>query len=273
MNISKLLGIFSPGFKSSVSTVYLTAGITDTGLVRKNNEDSFIVTEAVRKQGENLLFCAVADGMGGQEYGEEASTAAVETLRSEYTEIVRWRRLKKRNWSEWLQAAVHKANTSVLQRSDEVKCKGFMGTTVVAALIAGGRAYIANVGDSRAYILRDKELQLLTRDHSLVALMLEQEVIQPDEMYTHPRRNEIMRFLGQRKDVEADIFELELKAEDKIILCSDGLWSMVRDEDLRAILSSTNTPEESCQKLINAAKSRGGEDNITIIVINAYRHK
>lgn len=238
-------------------------GLTDCGLVRKNNEDSFlIVGNSVGVDNySSPLLCAVADGMGGKDYGELASSEAVEILRHEFNQITG----VPSDWKDWLQKAILKAHLAVTKKSKELKIKGTIGTTLVAAVITGEKAIVANVGDSRAYLLRNGDLKQVTKDHSLVSLLVEKELIEPDEIYTHPRRSEIMRFLGQSADLEVDVFEIEHVKGDIIMLCSDGLWEMLRDPMMKDILIDTPNLADACAKLIKAANQAGGKDNITVV--------
>ncbi len=202
--------------------VYFNAnGLTDCGLIRKNNEDSFLIlgNSVSDDNYHSPLLFAVADGMGGMDYGELASSKALEILRNEFNQIKSEPSL---GWEAWLQKTILKAQRAILKESTELKIRDTIGTTLVATVLSGKKAIVANVGDSRAYLLRDGDLRQITRDHSLVGLLVEKELITPDEIYTHPRRSEIMRFLGQRSELEVDIFEVELTKGDIIMLCSDG---------------------------------------------------
>jgi len=144
-----------------------------------------------------------------------------------------------------------------------------MGTTVTAALVVAATAYIANVGDSRTYLYRPGQgLTRVTRDHSVVARLVEDGIISNDEIYTHPKRNQIYRCLGEHASVEVDTFQVALRAEDVLVLCSDGMWEMVRDEEIQQIIETSRShPTQISSMLIQAALARGGADNISVIVI------
>lgn len=245
---------------------YGIAGLSERGQVRENNEDNFLVLRDTK--GKKPFICAVADGMGGENYGEVASLVAVEALSEEYDRLTSCMP-KDFNCGEWLKAAVVKANLAVVDKAGELKSSGKMGSTLVTALLDGSRAYVANVGDSRAYLNRENQLYQITKDHSLVAIMAEKGLIKQEEIYTHPRRGELLRFLGQNGEVEADLFEVGLEKGDILVLCSDGLWEMVRDKDIAGILQGSVTPDEACRSLIDDANRGGGVDNITAVVINA----
>jgi protein phosphatase len=141
------------------------------------------------------------------------------------------------------------------------------GSTVTMAVLQGWTAYIANVGDSRTYLLRDGKLEQLTTDHSLVAGLVAAGTIEPDEIYTHPQRNVIYRSLGSDPEVEVDIVRQPLQAGDRLLLCSDGLWEMVRDPEMAAVLDRTPDVWEACDQLVERANENGGPDNITAILV------
>ena len=165
-------------------------------------------------------------------------------------------------------AAIQQANKAILRYGEQKTSARGLGCTVTAALIQNDHAYIANVGDSRTYLLRDGKLNPVTRDHSLVARLVEAKQIEPDEVYSHPQRNLIYRSLGAgHKTIEVDIFNLTLRPDDTLLLCSDGLWEMVRSEDLLKELSVENSPQIICDHLIKLANANGGEDNITAVVV------
>ena len=167
-----------------------------------------------------------------------------------------------------LTEAIQEANRAILHYGEQQTSARGMGCTVTMAFIENEQAYIANVGDSRTYLLRSGKLQALTKDHSLVARLVESKQIEPDDIYSHPQRNLIYRSLGAgRQVVEVDVFPTALQPNDILFLCSDGLWEMVRHQDLLKELSEQSNPQQICDTLINLANAHGGVDNITAIVV------
>lgn len=255
----------------------LVVGIgLDPGITRKDapNEDSLFAIQGMRVTDAGPtpagLF-VVADGMGGHANGREASRLAIRSL----TEIIVPELLRDVSgegvlgediFLAMLKEGVHRANLAIYKRNRERP--QMMGTTVTAVLIANATAYVMNVGDSRTYLYRtDEGLKQLTRDHSLVARLVEDGTITRDEVYTHPRRNQIYRCLGERASVEMDTLIKPLQAGDSLILCSDGLWEMVRDGSIENIVASSAHPTLASSALVQEALKHGGADNISVIVV------
>ncbi|RME74562.1 MAG: serine/threonine-protein phosphatase [Chloroflexi bacterium] len=242
------------------------AGLTNTGLIRDHNEDAYKLpedTDSETLSSKGHLYI-LADGMGGHKKGEVASAVTIETVNSEYYAIANPVAIQSDPEGAIIDAlsrAIQKANFDVM----EVTEGG--GTTIVAAVLYGDRLVTMNVGDSRAYLLRDNQLRLLTRDHSLVSRLVEMGKITEAEASTHPRRNVLYQALGQGTDVEIHTYSEKLQVGDTIILCSDGLWGEVHEEDLKRVLSSA-PPRVAVQQLIDLANASGGPDNITAIIIH-----
>ena len=168
-----------------------------------------------------------------------------------------------------LTTAIQQANKAILRYGEQQPASRGLGSTVTVALIHSDHAYIANVGDSRTYLLRKGKLSPLTKDHSLVAKLVEANQITQEEVYTHPQRNLIYRSLGaNHKTVEVDVFHETLQPGDTLLLCSDGLWEMVRHQDLQKALNEQSSPQKISEKLIGMANEGGGEDNITAVVVH-----
>jgi len=239
------------------------AARTDEGRIRELNEDSWRFEEV----GEELQLYAVADGMGGHDRGEVASALAIETLFKE--SFKRCKRTKKRDVASLkrlVRNAFQRANRSVLDCGRDNESN--MGTTLTTTLVYQGcEAFFANVGDSRAYLLREGKLEQVTRDHSLVAYLVQMGELTREQARTHPSGNILVRSVGSTDDVEIDVFHIPLMAGDALLLCSDGLWSELPDEEIQQILVSTPDPDIICETLVDRANEAGGKDNITCLVV------
>ena len=243
-------------------------GATDVGRRRESNEDQYLVDPEIG-------VYAVADGMGGHAAGEVASELAITTLAStlrqdgwpesptEGTEQER-----KTRTARSMRQAIIEANRNICQAVEEhAEWKG-MGTTLVAMAISGNSAIIGHVGDSRAYLVRGGQLSRLTSDHSWVNEQVKLGLLSAEDAQRHPWRNIVTRALGNRTEVDVDLLEQPIEPEDLFLLCSDGLNTMLRDGEIRTILEkSGEDPAEACRELIAAANARGGEDNITVVIL------
>ena len=254
-------------------------GISDSGLVRENNEDHFIVADLTRniigvhnnsvstellahEVGENGTLLAVADGLGGYEYGEIASHIAVEAMVYALFDMIE----TCDSPTEWLLEAVDQAHTAICKHIENTTDKVRMGSTLTAIHIGEGVITIAQVGDSRAYRLRNSELTVLTEDQTLINMLLERGQITAEEAETHPGRHIILQALGQEKAVYPEISTYEFEDGDYLLLCSDGLSSYVADETIKAILMDEGDEPSHCKRLIEAAYAEGGPDNITVLL-------
>jgi protein phosphatase len=245
---------------------------THPGRARDHNEDQFFIYEISKGRSDQPLpaLYMVADGMGGHEAGEVASdtiSSALKAWLDEFSSRKSGRATQKLGEmpEEAIKTALREANAAVLRQAQARKNN--MGATVTAALVVGEQAFVANVGDSRTYLFRRGKLQQITKDHSLVYSLAAASQITWDEIYTHPQRNQIYRSLGEKPNVEVDVFTVNLEPGDMLLLCSDGVWEMVRDPQISDILGKTKNPQEACDRLIDAANRGGGEDNITAIVV------
>ena len=221
---------------------------TDIGCLRDHTEDSLVVTPP--------LF-AVADGMGGHAAGEVASEIAVRVL----SELA-----PEHPDGEALGRAIEEANRAVIQAAREGRGRQGMGTTMTAAMLEGERLVIAQVGDSRAYLLHQGKLQQLTRDHSLMADMIEAGQLTPEEARTHPQRSVITRALGSDAHLHPDIYEINVETGDRLLICSDGLSGMIFDDQIENTLRRVQDPQRCASQLVNEAIAAGGHDNVTVIV-------
>ena len=223
---------------------------SDVGLVRSHNEDSFLI---------RTPCFAVCDGMGGHAAGEVASSIAVETIGEKAPATAD---------DTLLGAAIEAANLAVIKGAEEGRGKPGMGCTASAALIDGNRMAIAHVGDSRIYLLHAGTLVRVTRDHSYVEELVDAGQITADEARVHPSRSIITRALGSDPDMYADHFSIEVANGDRVILCSDGLSSMVPDSEIESLAVSSATPQQAADNLVSAALTAGGADNVTVIVVD-----
>jgi protein phosphatase len=238
----------------------LTAfGLTDVGRRRESNEDDFLL-EPVRG------VYAVADGMGGHAAGEIASHLAIDTIRELLDGADRSLR-DAEDAAAWLRDAVVEANRRICDSIRLHEERRGMGTTVVALVHSGEEAVVGHVGDSRGYLLRDDELLRMTSDHSWVNEQVKLGLMNDDAAQRHPMRNIVTRALGSRPDVVVDLTSVEAKSGDVFLLCSDGLNTMLSDDQIHEILLDHHqNPEAACRSLVEAANRNGGEDNVTVVV-------
>lgn len=249
------------------------AGRSDVGRKRRSNEDSFAASDA-------LKLYVVADGMGGHAAGEVASRLAVESIsrhisgagsESDATapsEAPAEPRLPAP--ARRVLTAIRMANQEIVRNVRRDQTLRGMGTTVVMAYIPGRRAYIGSVGDSRAYLVRGGDIVQLTDDHTFVNEQVRAGTLTPSEARRHPTRNILTRAVGSQEDVEADLVEQDLLPGDLLLLCSDGLTTMIDDEEiLGAVRGHGGDPDHACRALVELANARGGDDNITAVVIEA----
>ena len=206
---------------------------------------------------------AVADGMGGHNAGDYASSHAVRILVDEIREDTDYNPVKV------IRHAIETANTEIIEQAQKDEKLRGMGTTMVVATIVGQYAYVANVGDSRLYVV-DKQLRQITRDHSLVDEMVRMGEINADEARVHPDKNIITRAVGAADHVEADFFEVELCEDDRILLCTDGLTNMVIDEEICDTIRQNDNIETAASQLVAMANANGGRDNITVMIIKPF---
>lgn len=236
--------------------------------MRRPNEDSVVVLQGTCTYLGKLMpfgLFVVADGMGGHACGEEASRLAMQSMMHTVMQsIVMGHELSDEFLTDMLIGGVDWANQAVNERA-RILGKD-MGTTLTAALVVGTRVYVVNVGDSRTYLYRPGAgLAQITRDHSLVATLVLFGELAPDDVYTHPERNKVYRSLGSKESVEVDWHVVDLYHNDTLLLCSDGLWEMVRDPEIERILRYGYDPSYSCDMLVKAALRGGGVDNISVI--------
>jgi PPM family protein phosphatase len=240
------------------------AGLSDVGCQRENNEDRFAYWEPGNEQTflHKGRLAIIADGMGGQEGGQEASRVAVETIEKFYAET------PDGDPRSLLYAAFQTAHQSIRQFAGEHPWLSGMGTTATAIALVGHELYYSHVGDSRLYLARQGSLSRITRDQSYVGRLVEQGIISPEEAGSHPQRNVLTAALGAGAEVVPESAELPIAMEagDVLLLCTDGLWGVVKEDEILDIVSS-QPPEQACRQLVDLAKQRGGPDNITLQII------
>jgi PPM family protein phosphatase len=254
---------------------YTGIGRTDVGRKRSGNEDSFCVAQ-------DLGLFVVADGMGGHAAGEVASRLAVETIqewmrkytRGESTTLVGQPLTGVSERANWLLSSIRLANRMIFDAAQGGKEYAGMGTTLVAALSIKDRIALAHVGDSRIYRIRDDQITQLSKDHSFVQQQLERGIISAEEAHDSQYRHLITRALGLKESVEVDLVEHDVVADDLLLLCSDGLSDLLEDEEMLAtIREHADDLEKSCQALIDRANFKGGDDNVTVLLIRAQEGK
>lgn len=233
---------------------------TDKGVRRSNNEDACFVMKKDR-------FFVVADGVGGNNSGEIASRTAV----SEITKFFQEQPLKKKADAEdirkYFELCMARANLAVLQKSQKIPKNKGMATTVVTAYIDKNCAHITNIGDSRAYLLRNGKLNQITEDHTYVNTLLKAGIISEEEALNHENRNMITRAIGADSMVDVDVFDVTIQAGDMILLCTDGLYGEVPEQEIISIMESEETTTDICNSLVDSANLHGGRDNITMVVL------
>lgn len=241
-------------------------GTTDVGRVREINEDSFVV--AGFKDNMPLGYVLLADGMGGHNAGEVASSLAVETVNSELLKTINDK--EHDNIVYNLLSSLDYANKKVYELALSDANKSGMGSTFVAAYIVDDKLYVANIGDSRAYLITNGESTQITVDHSVVQELVERGTITPEEASVHPDKNIITRALGTEKLVDADVFEYSLKIGDYVLLCSDGLCEMIPESYFAKVLTENENLEDAAKELVNTANENGGRDNITVVILKCF---
>lgn len=237
-------------------------GLTDVGNVRSQNQDAFRIVEL----GKDALLAVVCDGMGGAKSGNVASRLASEVFSEEV----------KRSFSadltpdeaeQMLRAAAKLANISVFEQSQLSEDYAGMGTTLVAALTYPRATLVLNIGDSRAYLINADGVQCITRDHSVVEMMVQRGELTPEQAKTHPSKNLITRAVGTEASVFSDVFRVETEPEDCILLCSDGLSNQMVDQEILFEVVHGARRDDCCRRLLEIAKNRGAPDNVTSVLI------
>jgi len=237
-------------------------GLSDQGCVRKQNQDTY----RIEQLDKNAVLCVVCDGMGGAKSGNIASSLAVDV----FVEEVRrtwYSNMDQEKINQMLKSAVKLANFTVFDQAMQIEEFDGMGTTLVAALVRGRHATVINVGDSRAYKVNNDGIRQVSRDHSLVQLMVDRGELTPEMARTYPGKNFITRAIGTEPMVESDLFRLEVGRGDFILLCSDGLSNMMDEQEILFEVVHGVNKQYCCQRLLDIAMNRGAPDNVTSVLI------
>jgi serine/threonine protein phosphatase PrpC len=263
---------------SSSALLVDSYGLSDVGLIRKNNEDSFLIATPTSDfvnqnpaelngiMPENGTMFMVADGMGGAQAGEVASRMAVDTVaRNLLNALDKQESIDQQTLIAALTDTIQEANQLIFREGQKNSELNGMGTTLTVAMVYGTTIFFAQLGDSRAYLARKGVISQMTKDQSLVAHMVASGSLTPEEAKSHPQRNVILQALGMQSQVDVAISLAELRRGDQIVLCSDGLSGKVDAEEIKEFLERFE-PKAACQGLVRMARERGGEDNITVIV-------
>ncbi len=237
-------------------------GLTDPGIVRKQNQDAYRIEQLDR----GALLCVVCDGMGGAKSGNVASTLAVEVFVEEVRRC--WiRGMEQNKIDQMLQNAVKLANFTVFDQAAQFSDFDGMGTTLVAVLVRGKKATVVNVGDSRAYGIDGNGIHQITKDHSLVQLMVDRGELMPEAAKSYPGKNYITRAIGTEPVVMSDLFHRDVRKGDFLLLCSDGLSNVMDDQEILFEVVHGVNKQLCCRRLLNIAKNRGAPDNVTSVLI------
>ena len=237
---------------------------TDIGKKRTFNEDQ----AAVFQLENGYVLAVIADGMGGHRSGDVASAMAVRLIGEQFKSLDSETPTDSASWAEWLDETVREVNRRIYEKAQSSSEHEGMGTTLEVAVIAGSYCYISHVGDSRIYSITKDAITQVTQDHSYVNALLASGEITEAEAEVHPQRNWIMRAVGSEKSIEPEYYELLLKPEEYLLLCTDGLSNKVEDSLLQQLILTEATLEEKVAQLIDLANERGGEDNITAVLLS-----
>jgi len=242
--------------------------LTDVGQVRTIDEDSILAADlsfGVNSESSNFLLLAVADGMGGHAKGEEASKIALNAIAKTVIPDL----LNDTPFTTLLEQGIQNANQNILDYTTKNPDASGMGTTSVCTVVKNDQIHLANVGDSRAYLVSNDEIRRITKDHSYVQALVDEGEITEEQSREHPRKNEITRAVGIMPSVEVDTMKLTLGSDESLLLCCDGVIAHLSDEDIHKIINDSADPQSACQKIVDTANERGGSDNISLIILSA----
>ncbi|SFB19660.1 protein phosphatase [Lentibacillus halodurans] len=235
---------------------------TDQGQIRHHNEDA----GGVFYNESGQLLAVIADGMGGHQAGDVASQIATSFIRDQWEQTDEFDQPEETE--VWLKENIQEMNRSILEHAqDHEECAG-MGTTVVAAICTEAFIAVGHIGDSRCYILSEDEFRQITEDHSLVNELVRSGQISKDDAEQHPRKNVLLKALGTEADITADVQSIEWNFENQLLLCSDGLTNKLSDDELLSLIQKDQDLETTCNEMVDFANERGGEDNISLIIVH-----
>ena len=258
----------NPNADSSAEKARKIGMLTDVGQVRPVDEDSILVADlsfGVNSESSKFLLLAVADGMGGHAKGEEASKIALNAIaRAVIPDL-----LNNTSFTKILEKGIQNANQDILDHTAKNPEASGMGTTSVCAVVKDNQIHLANVGDSRAYRVSDDEICRVTKDHSYVQALIDEDEITEEQAREHPRKNEITRAVGIMPSIEVDTMKLTLGSDESLLLCCDGVIAHLSDEDIHKIINDSTDPQSACQKIVDTANERGGSDNISLIILSS----
>ena len=242
--------------------------LTDVGQVRTVDEDSILAADlsfGVNSESSKFLLLAVADGMGGHAKGEEASKIALNAIAKAVIPDL----LNNTSFTKILEKGIQNANQDILDYTAKNPEASGMGTTSVCAVVKDNQIHLANVGDSRAYRVSDDEICRVTKDHSYVQALIDEDEITEEQAREHPRKNEITRAVGIMPSIEVDTMKLTLDSDESLLLCCDGVIAHLSDDDIHKIIRDSPDPQTACQEIVDMANERGGSDNISLIILSS----
>lgn len=246
--------------------------LTDIGKKRQVDEDAILAIESmsgIESKSSQKFLLVLADGMGGHSKGEVASKIVVNTIAEKISPAM----LSQTNYASEMNKSIQEANQRILQyTSDHPETEG-MGSTVVCAVVDGKTVHLANVGDSRIYVISKEEIRRVTKDHSYVQELIDKGEISEEEARVHPKKNVIIRAVGIYSDIKVDTMKLTLDDDESLLLCCDGQLIHVEDKEIQEVVLEADGPQEACKKLVDLANERGGEDNISVILLSSYSQK
>jgi len=239
----------------------LVTGVTNKGKERPRNEDCCFAV-----QDSDLALLVVADGMGGHKAGNVASEIAVTTAEKYWNNINRDKPLSAQDAKDLVKDLITEANQAVISEADNCFEKRGMGTTLTAGLLNGDHLIIGHIGDSRAYLVNNDQIELLTRDHSLLEQLIQSGQVKPEEAKKHPKRHVLTRALGASSDLQIDISDFIIEPGSVLLFCTDGLTNHVEDDEILTVITGQKDPQLQAESLVALANARGGCDNITVVI-------